>query len=142
MNGSMNNRYKLAFSGVRPSDDLNERILAMTEKKKRVNYKRVLALTAAVILILAIFCISVNAATNGEFFTSIKMRFNGELQTPDKVKKTYDTASGNTVEERIYILGDGAEFFVRTETKGKEEVATADAFGFRMEVPDTTEAEE
>lgn len=136
----MNNTYKKAFSGVRPSDELNERILAMTEKKRRVNYKRVLVLTAAVIMILAIFCISVNAATNGEFFTGIKMYFNGELQTPDRVR-TYVNANGNTVEERVYNLGEGAEFFVSSETAG-EEVATADAFGFRMEVPDTTEAGE
>ena len=110
----MNNKYKRMLSGVHPSDNLNERIISMTEKTKKVSFKRVLILTAAVIMLLVIASISVNAATNGEFFNKIEVYFNDVVLHPNKVN-TYVNEKGNTVEENVYDLGEGNEFIVREE---------------------------
>ncbi len=137
----MNNKYKKAFSGVRPSNEFNERIINMTEKKSNVSFKRVLVLTAAIIMLLVIASISVNAATNGEFFNKIEVYFNDVILHPDKVN-TYVKENGNKVEENIYNLGEGSEFIVRQEER-IDDGATYNEMEINMEITgDTDETNE
>lgn len=80
----MNNElYRGVFSNVHPSDTAIERIMNMTEKKKKRYAVRTVAVIAAVISALFVSGIIVNAATDGALkesaaavAESIKQKFN------------------------------------------------------------------
>lgn len=57
--------YKKAFSQIQPSDEVVERILEMSEKKKLMPKTKTLLVAIAVIAVLVCATFSVNAATDG-----------------------------------------------------------------------------
>ncbi|MBE6834829.1 MAG: hypothetical protein E7515_01100 [Ruminococcaceae bacterium] len=130
----MNNNkfnYRKALSGIRPSENLNERIIAMTEDKKtkKISVKRIIIAVAVVISILVIGSISVNAATDGKFFDSIEIYFNEKLMKGET--KTYVDESGKKVEEYAVDLGGGNSFIVSNR---EDEEGTYSGMEFRSEV--------
>lgn len=57
--------YKQVFSKIQPSDNFEERILNMTNRKKFVSFKRVLITALVVISLLCSVGVFANAATDG-----------------------------------------------------------------------------
>lgn len=57
-------KYINSFSGVKPSEEVKERILSMTKLKKRYSFKA-LAVAVAVFVMLAMAMLTANAATDG-----------------------------------------------------------------------------
>ncbi len=98
-------KYINSFSGVKPSEEVKERILSMTKLKKRYSFKA-LAVAAAVLIILTMAMLSVNAATDGavsekinevskEFTEKITILFNGEEIEADCKTETFVDENGN-----------------------------------------------
>lgn len=83
--------YKDAFSAVYPSDEAIERILGMTEKRKRVFRHKGLIIVVAVIAALICGTFTVNAATDGALFGNIKIIIDGEEVNPEEYIKNYKT---------------------------------------------------
>lgn len=108
-------RYKNAFSGVRPSDQCIERIVSMTDNKKKTLKKGWIVAIAAV-LILACALFTVNAATDGaifqsELFQGIIVRFNGaESRITDfeyTAERTTDSEGNEVVKYSFDLPNDG-----------------------------------
>lgn len=57
-------KYINSFSGVEPSEEIKERILNMTQKKKRYSFKA-LSVVFAVLILIATAMLTANAATDG-----------------------------------------------------------------------------
>lgn len=57
-------KYISSFSGVKPSDEIKERILNMASTKKRYSFKA-LAVVLAVLIMVAAAMLTANAATDG-----------------------------------------------------------------------------
>lgn len=90
--------YIAAFSKVYPSDECIERIMNMTnEKKKKIFYKPLIAV-AVIISLLLIGGIMANAATDGKVAESAKTVFDRITSFPVKV-----TEDGKVVEENEYV---------------------------------------
>ncbi len=106
-------KYIKTFSGVEPSDEIKERILNMTTKRK---YSlRALVTVLAVLMLVAIAMITANAATDGELGEKIGeiskavsdkvvILFNGE-EIPVEVERTetIDENGEKRVEDTIYL---------------------------------------
>ncbi len=98
-------KYINSFSGVEPSDEVKERILSMTRLKKRYSFKA-LAVAAAVVMLLTMAMVTVNAATDGavgekinevskEISEKITVLFNGEEIEADCKTETFVDENGN-----------------------------------------------
>lgn len=70
-------KYIKSFSGVEPSDEIKERIINMTISKRKLSFKS-LAITFAVLMLLAMAMITANAATDGELLNNFIVLLNGE----------------------------------------------------------------
>lgn len=88
----MNNRelYKEAMSGIRPSPLVIERILDMTETKKKYMPKKGLVAVLVIISLFIIGCVTANAATDGavaEYISnSVRVFINGKEIDADIIK--------------------------------------------------------
>lgn len=71
-------KYKASFSGVEPSDEILERVFDMTSTKKKVSFKKVIAIAAAIVMILAMAMVTANAASDGELLWEFMVLINGE----------------------------------------------------------------
>lgn len=98
-------KYIYSFSGVEPSDEVKERILSMTRLKKRYSFKA-LTVAAAVVMLLTMAMVTVNAATDGavgekinevskEISEKITVLFNGEEIEADCKTETFVDENGN-----------------------------------------------
>ncbi len=98
-------KYINSFSGVKPSEEVKERILSMTKLKKRYSFKA-LAVAVAVLIILTMAMLSVNAATDGavsekinevskEISKKITILFNGEEIEADCKTTVITDENGN-----------------------------------------------
>ena len=98
-------KYIYSFSGVEPSDEVKERILSMTRLKKRYSFKA-LAVAAAVVMLLTMAMVTVNAATDGavgekinevskEISEKITILFNGEEIEADCKTTVITDENGN-----------------------------------------------
>jgi hypothetical protein len=98
-------RYQKAFSGVRPSEQCIERIIAMSEnQRKPVKKGWIIALAAAFILLCALF--TANAATdgaifNGELFEGLIVRFNGKETRLNDYEYTVELTTDANGEEVV-----------------------------------------
>ena len=100
-------KYIESFADVGPSDEIKERILNMSLRKKKYPFKA-LAVTFAVLITVAAAMLTVNAATNGalgerieevskEITEKISIIFNGE-EIEAAVKRSIQTdENGNVV---------------------------------------------
>ena len=98
-------KYINSFSGVKPSEEVKERILSMTRLKKRYSFKA-LTVAAAVVMLLTMAMVTVNAATDGavgkkinevskEISEKITVLFNGEEIEADCKTETFVDENGN-----------------------------------------------
>lgn len=93
-------KYKQVWSQIYPSDEAVERILDMTQnKKKRFKFKGIIIAAA---VIAALFCgtLTANAATDGALFAGVHMILNGEkVNIVDYVKnyESYTDENGNEI---------------------------------------------
>ena len=98
-------KYINSFSGVEPSEEVKERILSMTRLKKRYSFKA-LAVVAAVVMLLTMAMVTVNAATDGavgekinevskEISEKITILFNGEEIEADCKTTVITDENGN-----------------------------------------------
>lgn len=98
-------KYINSFSGVKPSEEVKERILSMTKLKKRYSFKA-LAVAAAVFVMLAMAMLTANAATDGavgekinevskEISEKITILFNGEEIEADCKTTVITDENGN-----------------------------------------------
>ena len=98
-------KYINSFSGVEPSEEVKERILSMTKLKKRYSFKA-LAVVAAVVMLLTMAMVTVNAATDGavgkkinevskEISEKITILFNGEEIEADCKTTVITDENGN-----------------------------------------------
>lgn len=115
--------YKSVMSSVQPSEDVIERIMDMTNAKKKFRPKRGLVAVLVIVAILAFGGITANAATDGavaEYISdTVKVLVNG--------KETASTVTTNeNGEKHIKIDGkvtDGAnEIVIKDEENGTEDV--------------------
>lgn len=109
-------KYKASFSGVGPSDKIEERIFEMTSKKKKVSFKKVIAIAAAIVMILAIAMVTANAASDGELACKFMVLINGEeadsgdyvLEEDENGALIFDYSgsenSAADIDERIQII--------------------------------------
>lgn len=108
------------MSGVRPSEYTVERIMEMTESKKRRGFRK--GLVAVLVVLSVILCtgITANAASDGEVadaisdaVNSIKLRINGkevQLDEDSVRKEKYVNEEGKTVYQyNISIPDDDAD---------------------------------
>ena len=98
-------KYINSFSGVKPSEEVKERILSMTRLKKRYSFKA-LTVAAAVVMLLTMAMVTVNAATDGavgekinevskEISEKITVLFNGEEIEAECKTETFVDENGN-----------------------------------------------
>ena len=109
-------QYQKSLSGVRPSAQCEERIIAMTEKKQKPMKKGwIIAAAAVLILLCALF--TANAATDGALFDGrllhgLRLVMDGkEFYLNDYEVDVYTTTDqdGETVVRHEYALPNGAE---------------------------------
>ena len=96
--------YKSAFSMVCPSEEAIERMLCMTETRKKTFRHKGLIIVLAVIAALVCGTFTVNATTDGKLFGNIRVILNGEEVNPEEhnIKcKAYVDEEGN----KIAIVG-------------------------------------
>lgn len=110
------NDYKKAMSGVHPSEQAVERIMDMTNSKKRKGFKK--GLIAVLVVMAVLFCsgLTANAATDGavaqtisEGINSIKLKINGKEVEADKYISNvgeYVDDKGRTVSEYEISIPD------------------------------------
>lgn len=92
MNGTMNKEYyKNAFSKVCPSEEAIERMLCMTDTRKKTFRHKGLIIVLAVIAVLVCGTFTVNAATDGALFGKVKIIINGDEVNPTEHIKNYKT---------------------------------------------------
>lgn len=122
------NDYKKAMSAVRPSDQTVERIMDMTQTKKRRGLKK--GIVAVLVILAVLICggITANAATDGALFENVKLFINGEEVAADDFVdyNAYTDDEGNDVEEYIVSIPDESDVSdgeIRFE-KGAEELTT------------------
>lgn len=105
--------YKKAFSQINPSDETVERIFEMTEKKHSKKLRKGLIIAIAIIAVLLLGTLTVNAATDGALFDPpISFFANSNainLISGDPVNKTsYVDENGNKVDRYDFDTdGDG-----------------------------------
>lgn len=87
--------YKNAFSKVCPSEEAIERMLCMTETRKKTFRHKGLIIVLAVIAALVCGTFTVNAATDGALFGKVKIIINGDEVTPAEHIKNYKTHVNN-----------------------------------------------
>ena len=98
-------KYIYSFSGVEPSEEVKERILSMMKLKKRYSFKA-LVVAVAVVMLLTMAMVTVNAATDGavsekinevskEISEKITILFNGEEIEADCKTETFVDENGN-----------------------------------------------
>ncbi len=98
-------QYQKAFSGVHPSEQSIERIIAMSEnKRKTVKKGWIIALAAALILLCALF--TANAATDGSIFSGemlhgLIVRFNGKETRLDDYEVMVELTTDEQGEEVV-----------------------------------------
>ena len=83
--------YKNAFSKVCPSEEAIERMLCMTETRKKTFRHKGLIIVLAVIAALVCGTFTVNAATDGALFGKVKIIINGDEVNPTEHIKNYKT---------------------------------------------------
>ncbi len=100
------NEYKKAMSGVHPSDQVIERIMDMTDNKKRKGFKKGLIAVLVVMSVLLCTGLTANAATDGavadainESINKVKIKINGKEVDADAKLKKYVDQNGRTVSE-------------------------------------------
>lgn len=107
MNGTMNKKYyKSAFSKVCPSEEAIERMLCMTETRKKTFRHKGLIIVLAVIAALVCGTFTVNATTDGKLFGNIRVILNGEEVNPEdhniKCKAYVDEEGRKIIVEETY----------------------------------------
>ena len=83
--------YKNTFSMVCPSEEAIERMLCMTETRKKTFRHKGLIIVLAVIAALVCGTFTVNAATDGALFDKVKIFINGDEVNPTEHIKNYKT---------------------------------------------------
>ena len=141
----MHERYKKAMSGVRPSAECTERIMAMTEKKQHRIGKRWIAVAIAAALLLgAVF--TANAATDGAVFDGrllhgLRLYFDGqEFSLDEHEVNVYTTVDENgdavvvheyslpnDVTVRAQVAEDYTSFAVDADDAGEVRIASSGA---------------
>lgn len=132
------NEYKKAMSGVHPSEQAVERIMDMTNSKRRKGLRKGVIAVLVILSVLLCSGLTANAATDGAVAEAINqgikritLRINGEEVDPDKYLVSYNKhidENGKTVEKYGYALHedvnveDGAsiEYEVITDDEGVE----------------------
>ena len=107
-------QYQKSLSGVRPSAQCTERIIAMTEKKQ-THLKKGWIIAAAAVLVLLCALFTANAATDGALFDGtlfqdLRVRMNGkEYELNDYLNLAEETTDkyGNPITHYSYALPDG-----------------------------------
>ena len=91
--------YKSAFSSVRPSEEVSERILEMTNTKKRIHISKSIFAFAAILSILMCSIIAADAASDGAISQNVKDTVNDTAQKVTYFingKKVSETEAGYT----------------------------------------------
>lgn len=113
-------KYMNSFSGVEPSDEIKERILKMTQPKRKIPLKTA-AIAVAVLAAFTLAMITANAATDGdlgekitEAAKSFVVLLNGERVEADIEKSVVENENGDDIA------------FVRIELPTQVDSETAD----------------
>ena len=138
-------KYINSFSGVKPSEEVKERILSMTRLKKRYSFKA-LAVAVAVVMLLTMAMVTVNAATDGavgekinevskEISEKITVLFNGEEIEADCKTETFVDENGNKGVISTIILPGVSNSSGDEKSESDDEIV----FRYYKELQDTSE---
>lgn len=125
----MNNKelYIDVMSGIQPSKDVIERIMDMTNQKKKFRPRKSLIAVLVVIAMLAFGGITANAATDGavaEYISNtVKVLVNGK-ETDSTV--TTDENGGKHIEIDGKVQDGANEIVIKDEENGTEDVVHYD----------------
>ena len=128
-------KYINCFSGVKPSEEVKERILSMTKLKKRYSFKA-LAVAVAVFVMLAMAMLTANAATDGavvekinevskEISEKITILFNGEKIEADCKTTVITDENGNKGVISTIILPDASDSSKDEKSESDDEIVFA-----------------
>ena len=128
-------KYINSFSGVKPSEEVKERILSMTRLKKRYSFKA-LAVAVAVFVMLAMAMLTANAATDGavgeklnevskEISEKITILFNGEKIEADCKTTVITAENGNKGGISTIILPDASDSSKDEKSESDDEIVFA-----------------